>query len=103
MLLVSLDEAVPGRADFLKIDVEGAEEAVWRGMQRLIVRSPGIGIAMEFNPLRCRDSRGVLAEMADRFPLREVTFAGAAVPCGAEDVLGRREETILYLSDADPA
>ena len=101
--LVSLDEAVPGRADFLKIDVEGAEEAVWRGMQRLIARSPGIGIVMEFNPLRCRDARGVLAEMAARFPLREVTFAGVAAPCRQEDVLERREDTILYLSDAEPA
>jgi hypothetical protein len=101
--LVSLDEAVPGRADFLKIDVEGAEEAVWRGMQRLIARSPGIGIAMEFNPLRCRDPRGVLAEMAARFPLREITFAGIAVPCAAEEVLARREDTILYLSETEPA
>ena len=101
--LVSLDEAVPGRADFLKIDVEGAEEAVWRGMQRLIARSPGVGIVMEFNPLRCRDARGVLAEMEARFPLREVTFAGTAVPCRPEEVLGRHEDTILYLSDAEPA
>jgi FkbM family methyltransferase len=101
--VVSLDEAVPGRADFLKIDVEGAEEAVWRGMQRLIARSPGVAIVMEFNPYRCRDARGVLAEMAARFPLREVTFAGVAVPCAAEDVLTRREDTILYLSDAEPA
>lgn len=101
--LASLDEAVPGRADFLKIDVEGAEEAVWRGMQRLLARSPGIGVVMEFNPLRCRDPRGVLAEMADRFPLREVTFAGTAVPCDPEEVLARQEDTILYLSDAEPA
>ena len=101
--VVSLDEAVPGRVDFLKIDVEGAEEAVWRGMQRLIARSPGIGIAMEFNPLRCGDAPGTLAEMAARFPLREITFAGIASPCSPEDVLARSEETILYLSDAEPA
>ncbi len=101
--LASLDEAVPGRADFLKIDVEGAEEAVWRGMQRLIARSPGIGIVMEFNPLRCHDPRGVLAEMGARFPLREVTFSGVAVPCAEEEVLARHEDTILYLSDAEPA
>jgi len=76
---------------------------VWRGMQRLIARSPGIGVAMEFNPLRCRDAVGTLAEMAARFPLREITFAGVAVPCSAEDVLARSEDTILYLSDAEPA
>ncbi|WP_135468139.1 FkbM family methyltransferase [Crenalkalicoccus roseus] len=100
---LTLDEAVPGRADFVKIDVEGAEEAVWRGMQRLIARSPGIGILMEFNPHRCRDPRAILAEMAARFPLREVGFDGLAVPCDPAQVLERREDTILYLSEDDPA
>lgn len=100
--IVSLDEAVPGRADFLKIDVEGAEEAVWRGMQGLIERSPGIAIVMEFNPQRCSDPRGVLAEMAARFPLRQIGFDGFAVPCTAEAVLERHEDTILYLSETDP-
>ena len=101
--VTALDDAVPGRADFLKIDVEGAEEAVWRGMQRLISRSPGIGILMEFNPVRCRDAAGALADMADRFPLREVNFAGRAVPCRAEDVLAREEDTMLFLSESEPA
>jgi FkbM family methyltransferase len=101
--LTTLDEAVPGHADFLKIDVEGAEEAVWRGMQGLIARSPGIAILMEFNPHRCRDPRGMLAEMAARFPLREVTFDGVATPCEPDEVLARREDTMLYLQKGDPA
>ncbi|MBY0333761.1 MAG: FkbM family methyltransferase [Acetobacteraceae bacterium] len=100
--IVSLDGVVPGRADFVKIDVEGAEEQVWHGMQALIARSPGIGIVMEFNPGRCRDPRGTLAEMAARFPLREVTFDGVALPCTPAQVLERQEDTILYLSEADP-
>lgn len=99
----TLDAAVEGPAQFVKIDVEGAEEQVWRGMQGLIARSPGIGILMEFNPHRCRDPRATLAEMAARFPLREVGFDGLAVPVAPEQVLERREDTILYLSEADPA
>jgi FkbM family methyltransferase len=101
--LTTLDEAVPGQAHFLKIDVEGAEGAVWRGMQRLIARSPAIGILMEFNAGRCQDAGSVLSEMADRFALREVTFAGRAVPCNAEEVLARHYDTMLFLSDAEPA
>jgi FkbM family methyltransferase len=101
--VVNLDTAVPGRADFVKIDVEGAEELVWRGMQQLIARSPGIGIVMEFNPGRCRDPEVTLAEMAARFALREITFDGVAVPCTIAQVMERRDDTILYLSDADPA
>ena len=99
--LATLDEAVPGRADFIKIDAEGAEEAVWHGMQRLIARSPGIAILMEFNPARCRDARGMLADVAARFPLREVTFAGVAAPCAPEEVLARGEDTMLYLREGD--
>jgi hypothetical protein len=72
-------------------------------MQGLIARSPGIGILMEFNPLRCRDAAAALAEMAGLFPLREVTFAGRAVAIRAEEVLGRDEDTTLFLSAADPA
>ncbi len=98
-----LDDAVPGRVHFMKVDVEGAEEAVWRGMQGLIARSPGIGIMMEFNPLRCRNAAGALADMAALFPLREVNFAGRAVPCRAEDVLAREEDTVLFLSKTEPA
>ena len=101
--LTSLDEAVPGRVHFMKVDVEGAEEAVWRGMQGLIARSPDIAILMEFNPLRCQDAAGALAEMAARFPLREVNFAGRAVPCRARDVLAREEDTVLFLSKREPS
>lgn len=101
--VTTLDEAIPGPVDFVKIDVEGAEEAVWHGMKRLIARSPRIGILMEFNPQRCRDPHAVLTEMAARFPLREVGVDGIAVPCTVEQVLERREDTMLYLSVLDPA
>ena len=101
--LTALDDAVPGRADFVKVDVEGAEEAVWRGMQRLVARSPGIAVLMEFNPARCRDPAGVLADMAARFPLREIGFSGRAVPCRAEEVHARAEDTALFLCSGEPA
>lgn len=101
--LVTLDQAVPGAVDFLKIDVEGAEEAVWRGMQGLISRSRNIRILVEFNPRRCDDPRGMLAQMMARFPLREIAFSGRAVPCSPGALLERDEDTMLYLSNAAPA
>lgn len=100
--MVTLDEAIEGPAHFVKIDIEGGEDAAWRGMQGLIARSPGIGILMEFNPHRASDPRGFLEEMARRFPLLEVTFDGVAVPVTIETVLARSEDTILYLSDRPP-
>ncbi|WP_137124730.1 FkbM family methyltransferase [Roseomonas sp. HF4] len=101
--VLSLDEAAPGAVDFVKIDVEGAEELVWHGMQGLIARSPGIRIVMEFNPGRCRTPRETLEGIAARFPLREIGFDARACPCTVDDVLSRSEDTLLYLSDHDPA
>lgn len=101
--LVALDQAVPGRADFVKIDVEGAEESVWRGMQGLIARSPGIAVLLEFNPGRCHDPAGLLDEIGHRFALREVGYDGPAHPCTAMEVLARQEDTMLYISERDPA
>lgn len=101
--VVPLDEAVEGPVHFVKIDVEGAEELAWRGMQRLIGRSPQIRIVMEFNPGRCRDAAATLADIAAHFALREVGFDARAHPVTAEEVLGRSEDTLLYLSRLDPA
>lgn len=101
--VVTLDAAIEGAVDFVKMDIEGGEDAAWRGMQGLIARSPGIGILMEFNPGRCAEPGSTLAAMAARFPLREVTFDGHAVPVTAADILARSEDTILYLSANEPA
>jgi FkbM family methyltransferase len=48
----TLDEALAGeeRVDIVKIDVEGAEPLVLGGMQKILGRSPGIRILMEFAP-----------------------------------------------------
>ena len=101
--VVTLDTAVPGPVDLVKIDVEGAEEAVWRGMQGLIARSPGIAVLLEFNAFRCSDPAGLLGDIARRFALREIAYDGLAKPCFAPDLLARREDTMLYLSDREPA
>jgi FkbM family methyltransferase len=101
--VLSLDEAVPGPVDFVKIDVEGAEELAWRGMQGLIARSPSIRIVLEFNAGRCRAPEATLAEIAALFPLREIGFDAQARPCTAEEVLARPDDTLLFLSRQDPA
>jgi hypothetical protein len=47
----------PGeRVDLVKIDVEGAELQVWRGMQRIVGDNPNIALVLEFGPSHLRKS-----------------------------------------------
>jgi FkbM family methyltransferase len=93
-----LDDLAEGPVDFIKIDVEGAEEQVWAGMQGVLDRSPGITVLMEFNALRCRDAAGTLAAIADRFALRELHYDALVRPVTIAEILPRREDTLLVLT-----
>jgi FkbM family methyltransferase len=86
------------RADFLKIDVEGAEEAVWSGMQRLLARNPEVTLLMEFNALRCADPAALLRDIAGRFPLRELADRAKAIPADPAALLSRERDTMLVLT-----
>jgi FkbM family methyltransferase len=77
---VSLDDATRGwgRVDLVKIDAEGAEESIWRGMQFTVHNNPDLRIIMEFNPLRSSAPRLFLQELAaDGFVLRHIDFDGS--------------------------
>lgn len=61
------------QVDFIKIDVEGAEESVWRGMQQTIERNSHIVIVLEFCAERYADPEGFLKELQSAgFPLMSV-------------------------------
>ena len=49
---MTLDDALPPatRVDFVKVDVEGAELFVLRGMRRVIEENPHISVVIEFAP-----------------------------------------------------
>jgi FkbM family methyltransferase len=95
--VLALDDLVEGAADFIKIDVEGAEEAVWAGMQKLLDRSPKARIAMEVNPHRCKDPEKLLTSIASRFALREIGFDAKSHPISASEIMSRKEDTMLDL------
>ena len=54
----TLDACVPpgGRVDFMKIDVEGAEPLVWRGMRRVLSDNDRIEIVLEWSASHFRRS-----------------------------------------------
>jgi FkbM family methyltransferase len=56
--VVALDGLLAGepRVDFVKIDAQGAEVAVLRGLRRTLERSPGIGVLCELSPALLRQA-----------------------------------------------
>lgn len=51
------------RVDFVKIDAEGAEEGIWRGMRAILDRRQPLTIFLEYTRDRYADPRGFLDEI----------------------------------------
>jgi hypothetical protein len=80
--VTTLDASLPSgsRVDFVKIDVEGAEPRVWRGMQRVVADNPAIEVVLEWSASHFRRS----GEDPDAFmaAIREAGFHAFAVEDG---------------------
>jgi FkbM family methyltransferase len=89
------------RVDLIKIDVEGAEEGVWQGMQQTIEQNPDLVLVLELNVDRYEDPRSFL-EAIDRagFRLRYIDFDAEVKDVEIDQLLGRRvgEDWMLYLT-----
>lgn len=88
------------RVDLIKIDVEGAEHMVWRGLRETLRRNPDITVMLEHNASRHTET-GSLIEMIeeDGFRLREVGADGYVVDVAREALLDRQdvEDHMLFL------
>jgi FkbM family methyltransferase len=88
------------RVDLIKIDVEGAEEDVWQGMQRTIVQNPGLVVILEFNVDRYDDPRSFLQEIElAGFRLRYIDFDAEVKNVSIDQLLLRQvgQDWMLYL------
>jgi FkbM family methyltransferase len=97
---VSVDELVADwpRVDVVKVDVEGAEEALWRGMRRTLEANPDIVVLMEFNSRRQYDARKFLERIqADGFSLRFVDADAEIRELAMDRCLSEGPEWMLYL------
>jgi hypothetical protein len=67
---ITLDGSLPElgftTVDFIKIDAEGAEPAILRGMEQIIVSSKKIGIILELNPSALRAGSNRPNDLIDR-------------------------------------
>jgi FkbM family methyltransferase len=97
----SIDELTAGwpRVDLIKIDAEGSEERIWRGMRQTLGRCPGVGIVMEVNPGRYPDPAGFFLQIeAAGFPLQAVGFDSRVRPVSAAEILANgAEDAMLFL------
>jgi FkbM family methyltransferase len=89
------------RVDLIKIDVEGAEESVWEGMQRTIADNARLVVILEFNVERYADARAFL-RMIERagFALRYIDFDAEVKDVTVGELLGRQvgDDWMLYLA-----
>ena len=98
--VTTADEALAGwpRVDVMKIDAEGAEEGIFRGMRQTIERNPGLTIVMEVNPVRYQDPGGFVASIrAAGFPLCQVAYDGSIQPMTERAFLESPDDSMLYL------
>ena len=86
------------RVDFVKIDVEGAEEAALAGLTRVLKRDKP-RLLLEFNANRCAAPELLIDRLIKLYGgLRAVGFNCQAEPVSREEVLKpeRTEDWILY-------
>ena len=98
---VTLDSLNLVNVDMVKIDVEGAEYNIWRGMQKTIDNNPDIQICMEFNTDRSYEWQPFFIEMQGRFKqVRHVDFDGHLKPLDMEMIQRERPkgDWMIYLS-----
>lgn len=86
----TIDEIVDGwpRLDYLKVDVEGGELDVWRGMSETLVRFPELTIIMELH-MHQRDMVATLFRELKRheFQIRRIGFGSELPFVTCDDVL----------------
>lgn len=74
--------------DFIKIDVEGAEEALWRGMAGILARGRPLVVLLEFNLGRYADPAAFLDEVAGHgFRFERIDESAGLLPASRADIL----------------
>jgi FkbM family methyltransferase len=89
------------RVDLIKIDVEGAEESVWRGMEQTISGNRDVIVVLELNIDRYDDPRGFLETIESAgFALRYIDVDAEVKDVTIDELLRRQvgQDWMLYLA-----
>jgi FkbM family methyltransferase len=86
------------RVDVIKIDVEGSEEAVWRGMNRVLRENREIIVILEVNAARYINPIAFLEEIEGfDFPLRYIAINGATEHISRNEIASTDRDWMLFL------
>ena len=70
-----------GKIDFVKLDIEGAEEMAWNGMQKLLEANPQCVVLMEFvKDHYAKDGKPFFKQMQGKFKIGYVDYDGNEQP-----------------------
>ena len=89
--------------DLIKIDAEGAEESIWRGMRQILARHQGITIIMEMHCLRYANPQAFVRDIRESgFPLRYIDYDATIKNLTEEQIFTDRiaEGWMLFLRRA---
>lgn len=79
------EEGLP-RVDFIKMDCEGVEPLILKGMEKTLEQNPQLKMVMEYSPFMYRDAQSFTKYLFDRFEVGEVTGDATVRKYRAEDV-----------------
>ena len=88
------------RVDLVKIDAEGAEESIWRGMRQTLERHQDITIITEMRCARYANPPAFVREILQSgFPLRHIDYDATIKNLTVEQILTNRqaEDWMLFL------
>ena len=98
---ITLDSLNLSTVGMVKIDAEGAEYDIWRGMQSTIDNNPGIQICLEFNASRDYPWEAFFLEIQGKFKqVSHIDFDGRIKPLTIEMVKSERFQSdwMVYLA-----
>ena len=68
-----LEELKLSKVDFIKMDCEGVEPLIFRGMEKTLKNNPQLKMVMEFSPFMYKDPRSFTQFLFTRFSVGEIT------------------------------
>jgi FkbM family methyltransferase len=82
------------KVDFIKMDCEGVEPLIFRGMEEVLKKNPQLKMIMEYSPFMYKDARSFTEFLFSIFSVGEITGESTVRKFTEKDI-----DTLVHLSD----